>query len=500
MLAFQSPRLGPLRAVKRRSGSKHGSVSSAGGERELGRAEVVAGHDTSNSDDEFADREDYRQARRPTGNGQRPQILQSIPLNPPPSPRQLHTRRPTGPIARPMSPVGPTYRPMSPPAVPSNLSRTQLTNEVLSDRYERRDYPPPPPPPPPPPQQPPPPPPQLPLWGSRPVFSPSYEDNTLSPPQRAGHHHRSPSGNDPAAERELQLQASEDRLAMISRQWQQASLKDAASRTPPRTLNSADRFPLNENEDDKVSVGNSRTDSWVVIPRDTPRAGAKDQPLSPPRRLPHMNSQLRMREYARFPTVTNHITRPTIPNHPRQPPPPPPTAPLDPRSATSPRGAAQAVPPNWPVAWKGADKPAAADAKVMSPSSPSWNRLNPKSLDKAKSMDNLRANFAHPANLRPGSRQVQLSVGSSISITAGAMAIGPSPGTQVPGEMRRDTSSSLPRPHEQPRVGSYEAGSLLSSRPLPSVNSSLGLSESTQYQANAPYGSRGLQGIPSTLR
>lgn len=449
----------PLRP-KRRSRSRHGSVSSAS---EQFPREVSAGYEASVSDDLDRVDRDNRSTIRPSAQ----QIAGSAPAQshfPP-----MHSsRRPSAPQVRPMSPIPQSLRPQSPSSVsPNNRGPGPESQPLFGDKYGTSSGVMPPPPPPP--QSP-----------SRATFA-LNDDSSVTPLATKGLHIKSVS--DAAAEREQALQVSENKIDYAHRAWRHHQQKE--DRVPdwvreqpgarePRRI----RPKPNETEED-------RSESWVFVTRDSPRTNNNDRPPTPQEMNPRMSPiatprRTREREQNFSPSRYNQASygaRPLVmPNTTRNQPPPIPPGASDPRANNLPRPAGQPVPPMWTVAWKGEGK---SDPKTIPQSSAQWRtRLSPKVISGSRSMDNLKAaSYNHPATLQPGRR-------------------GPNPlptnRPYIPGDgtSRRDHSSTTIPRIQQP----YDVQRGHGSRPLPPVASpsntdfrSPGLSPSLNSPSNDPY-------------
>lgn len=364
-----------------RSGSRHGSVSSAS---ERLPPEVGAGYEASVSDDlDNADRDTNRSTMRPVNSKGIAVAFKNFPNSP-----DRH-RRPSGPIPRPQSPLytlGPTSPSTGVPESSTDVPPTRV------DKYGSIT-------------------PTPPSAAPPSALSPSrtnFDDNALTPPVQRRH---ARSGSDAAAEREQQLEASENQQEQADRMWQQQLQPDDRGKLDrSRDRNGVirqERSQRGENqltpEFEEGSDKSGQNDSWVVVPHDTPRATITRRPSTAhdtPRNSPSAPRE-RSRNHAYSPyKQSNGYGRPHIPNPPRNPPPPLPVGAGESRQPSS-RSTPQAVPPTWPVAWI---VPGRQDQKAPPVSTPQWNRITTKNT---KSMTDLRnaAYNNHPASMTPGSRR-----------------------------------------------------------------------------------------------
>jgi hypothetical protein len=374
VLPLQNGAYGLLRA---RSRSKHGSVSSAS---ERLPPEVGAGYDASVSDDvEMGDRDTNRSTIRPP-----PRSAASGFKNYPSSPDR--GRRPSGPQPRPMSPLYP-IRPGSPP------NARDQGPDVSSTRVDKyRNITPPPLPP-------------LPPPASLSPISASFHDSTLTPSVQIRPNR---SGSDAAAEREQALQASEDQLEQVGRQWQQYRQKDDRNKldragrdkyaTPSKGRRhlSKQRSVDVEESSDRLGQG----DTWVVVDNGTPRAPSKSASSAGPdgpRTSPSILRDRRNPPYLPYTQTSGYNGRLPIPIAARNPPPPPTVGSNEPRPSSSRTTAQAPLPSTYFVTWKVPDK---TDQKAPPVSTPPWSRLG------AKSMNDLRnpQYGGIPPNLQPGQR------------------------------------------------------------------------------------------------
>jgi hypothetical protein len=448
VIPYQSNSYAPLRP-KRRSRSRQGSASSTSGRLP---PEVAAGYEASVSDDlENADR-DNRATMRPSV----PQAVGSAPTpsHVPPSP---HGGRRPGGQHRPMSPIPQSLRPTSPSVSLSPYnSRGSQENDVQparADKHSNNNYnnlnPVPPP---------------LPPLSPHSNFA-LPDDTSLTLPTTRTPHIRS--GSDAAAERERELLASENQIEYAGRQWRHHQQKDEKLSQDRSNEGGVVREPLRHDklqkdlEEDKAGT----LDSWVLIPRDNPRKISKEPPPTPQdnasRLSPPTARRTRDRDYpARRTPGSTYGTRPlVIPDPPNKPPPPIPSGGNDARNNLPLRPAGQPVPPNWPVTWKGAGR---NEQKSNPPSTAQWrSRLAAKSMDKARSMDNLRtAAYNHPATLQPGRRP-----GNALPMTRPPMTNGGNNFTPGENAGRRD-NTRMQRPFDVPRATQPLP------RPLPTIGSS----------------------------
>ncbi|THH11748.1 hypothetical protein EW146_g7945, partial [Bondarzewia mesenterica] len=334
----------PLRH-KRRSQSRHGSISSAS---ERIPPELTNGYDPSVSDDLDGMEDSQRSTLRPPPR----QALASPTQNPaPPSP---NSRRPGGPIR----PASPPQIPASSPLPPPTPERSGPSHVDFSSRRGERGRP------------------EflqtIPLPPQSPDRSRTPFDEESSGSQLHVLVNHARSGSDAAAEREKELQASESRVENAGKQWQQQAYRTGDRQEKPRR-----KGPLGRDQ-----TKTTREPSWVVLDRSSP---LQESPRAPRRDRDYKGSP----RYAQ--NVPPFVGRSPLPHVPRQPPPAPPGGSgSDSRSSGRPAG--QVVPSNWAVTWKG-------PGRTDQPSAAPMPRFN---LKGAKSVDGMREKFKIPVTLMPG--------------------------------------------------------------------------------------------------
>lgn len=138
---------------------------------------------------------------------------------------------------------------------------------------------------------------------------------------------------------------------------------------------------------DKEDPALNRSESWVLV-----EASQFSDPASPKQSPSSSRTNRHLLSPQRYkPTyATRQLVVPPAPRGAA--PAPPPSG--DGRAPP----ARQHVPAIWPVTWKGEEK---GGQKPLPASQPQWSRLTKT----AKSMDNLRGSFNHPATLQPGARR-----------------------------------------------------------------------------------------------
>lgn len=425
-----------LRPQRRhRSGSRHGSVSSAS---ERLPPEVGAGYEASVSDDlDMPDRE-HRSTIRPLPSSRNAAVAQrNLPTSPDRGPR------PGGPMSRPKSPL---YRLRT---VSPSTSSHDLPSEVLPtmvDQYGSIT-------PTPPNAQPP--------AGLTPNRA-SIDDNTLTPPSLRRHVR---SGSDAAAEREQVLEASENHREEADKMWQQQR-NGAGGQDRVRRDNQ-----LTPDGEDSLTEKSSQGDPWVLVPSEIPRPSKRPSTANDsPRTSPTVSKDRhRNQKYGGYKVMGGlHNRAPHIPNPPRNPPPQLPVGAVDrlPGSRSTP----QAVPRDWLVT---SVVPNRQDHKATPVSN--WNN---RGLTSAKSVGDFRS---HPTNLQPGTRHK----------TQTAMNRPPERGISIPNNSYGDGASSA--------SGSYVGGQPKSleqrsqPRPLPKQNSSQASTPITGQSPPNSYGASRLQ-------
>lgn len=334
---------------RHRSGSRHGSVSSAS---ERLPPEIGAGYEASVSDDmDNTDRE-HRSTIRPLPSNKNVAATQrNLPTSPDRGPR------PSGPMSRPKSPLY-MLRPISP-----SKSIHDLPSEVPVTRVDQYGSTTPTPP------------------NAQPptCLTPnraSLDDNTSTPPALRRDVR---SASDAGAERERALEASENqRLGEdADKMWQQQ--RNGAGRQDHLRRDNQVTPDVEESLTEKSTQG----DPWVIVPNDTPRTTSKRPSTAndSPRTSPTVTKDRhRNQKYAGFKVMGGlHSRPPHIPTQPRNPPPLPVGA-GDARIPAS-RSTPQAVPRDWLV------------TSIVP---------NNRVLSSAKSLSDLRINSS---NLQPGSRR-----------------------------------------------------------------------------------------------
>lgn len=365
VLPLQNGAYGSLRP---RSRSKHGSISSAS---ERLPPEVGAGYEASVSDDlDIGERDSNRSTMRAAPSRSTHKTYPSSPDR---------GRRPSGSHVRPMSPLS-TMRPSSPIACAQSLETPSTRADIYGSVIPT-------------------PPPAPPVPSLSPT-SASFTDNGLAPPLRTRH---ARSGSDAAAEREQVLQASEDQIEQVGRQWQHYRQKDdnrgKLDRVRDRYASPVKTRGQRNKRSGDADEGSDRlgqSDSWVVIGNETPRATSKSS--SSLAQDGQRVSPSILKDRSRLPyTPPGYSGRLTTPKAVRSPPPPPTAGAGDSRSSSSRTTAQAPLPSNWAVTWKVPDK--------MNPKTPLTSTTQLSRLT-AKSMTDLR-NPSHngiPINMQPGSR------------------------------------------------------------------------------------------------
>ena len=348
-----------LRPQRRhRSGSRHGSVSSAS---ERLPPEIGAGYEASVSDDMDTTDRDHRSTIRPLPSNKNAVATQrNLPTSPDRGPR------PCGPVSRPKSPLY-TLRPVSP-----SKSIHDLPSEVSVTRVDQHGSTTPTPP------------------NAQPPagLTPNRADDTLTPPALRRHVR---SGSDAAAEREQALEASENQLEEADKMWQQQRNGGAGRQDRLRRDNQ-----LTPDVEESLTEKSSQGDSWILVPNDTPRTTSKRPSTASDssRTSPTVpKDRHRNQKYGGYKVIGGFHNRPHIPTPPRNLPSPLPVGTVVPPSRSTP----QAVPRDWLLT---SIVPHRQDHKAspVSNSHP-WNN---RGLSSAKSMNDLRN---HPSNLQPGSRR-----------------------------------------------------------------------------------------------
>lgn len=375
----------PLRPIKRRARSRHGSVSSVASEQPY---ESATGYE---ADLDNPEKESHRSTLRPA---QQAYINNA---NPPPSPQH---RKINNPSTLPQPSQSPLHLPRS-ISPPSQFLPSLPTPPTFTDKYGHVLPTPPPPPP---------------LSPSRAKFPINDDAATLLPPQIPFRHHlHGRSGSDAAAEREQAFIASEQQLEEASR-WKAVRQQPPLLVNKPALRTEPSRDTLGQVNQTKDTRQRKRIptdiDDWQRV--SPPGRDYDPYPSSLPGPLADSNNNTRISPSTSRKPITQtsprprpsspYTPRPHIPPPPRSQPPPIPQHSSETRSTQ--RSAGTPVPQDFLVRWKLESKVGGAQS-THTQANPPYNRLNRVST---KSMDSLRS--AHPANLRPGGqrRQDQLPV------------------------------------------------------------------------------------------
>ncbi|KAL1754676.1 MAP kinase [Schizophyllum commune] len=349
------PSYAPLQPL-RRSRSRHGSVSSASEHP----PEVAAGYEAD------VDNNESNHDRRPVR--PLPTLSSSLPvssiLSPPAVNGQRYGNRPTSPLPS---------RPSSPPhARPEAL----VSPSTTIDRYGKEVPIPPPPPP---------------LSPRKTSFEVLDEDSNITPPATRMPHVRSASDATAQLEQLMSMNPTPPSPSPHNGDDEGRHSRNKASQGGRARHDWKENSPIRRIKrhlHDKEE--SNRSESWVLV-----EASQFSDPASP-KQSPSTSRTSRNYLHPQRYKPTSYASRGlglNLPPAPRVAAPVPPSS-GDVRTPPS----RQHVPAQWPVTWKGEEK---GGQKPLPPSQPQWSRLTKT----AKSMDNLRSSFNHPATLQPGARR-----------------------------------------------------------------------------------------------